>query len=79
MKSRKRLGGGRWHRFVRCCALTLVRKHFQNSATVTKTVTSSAQRRLDAAGSLENSGAGEGNRTLVISLGNWFVVPDQTV
>ena len=34
------------------------------------TVTSSMQRHLDTAGSLENSGAGEGNRTLVISLGN---------
>jgi hypothetical protein len=48
----------------------LVRKHFRTSVTVTKTVTSSTQRHLDTAGSLENSGVGDGSRTLVISLGN---------
>jgi hypothetical protein len=69
MKSRKHLGGGRWLKSVSCCVLTLVRKHSQNSVTVTETVTSSMQRHLDTAGSLENSGAGEANRTLVISLG----------
>ena len=45
-----------------------------NRQTVTKTVTSLEQPSFHTAGSLENSGAGEGNRTLVISLGSLEMV-----
>ena len=38
--------------------------------TVTGTVTKHAKAQTDTSGTLENSGAGEGNRTLVISLGS---------
>ena len=41
------------------------------AVTVTETVTSRDWMSVDCAGGLEIRGAGEGNRTLVISLGSW--------
>jgi len=42
-----------------------------NTQTDPNTAPNWLQSRLCTAGGLENSGAGEGNRTLVISLGSW--------
>lgn len=71
----KALRGGRWPRSIRSCARTLMHTHTPRiSVTFTKTVTSFAQRHIGTAGSLENSGAGEGNRTLLVSLGSLCLI-----